>query len=284
MSSLLALALIFCLLPPAASAADLKIVTRQSINDHDSATFTQYLTASRSRFESGRGIDNIAGHRIASIVHHGDTTNRNFTLDLDAHEYTVHETDKRGIQLGAKSYPAKYAGGQLDIWIESTDTGDRQEMFGHTARHIITKDRRVPGPGACSQGSEAEYDGWYIDYSVLPEWRRPTPGVFAIVAGFSGGCRDKIQVHRSGVELGFPIKVITTQTQHAGDQRPDEAQKVLSTTSLLEVIEFSEAPLDPALFEVPADFRQVKELTRMTHPQSLTAWARFKGWLTDIFR
>ena len=259
----LALASISCLLLSAvsATAADLKIVTRQSVNGRDSDTSIQYLSSSRSRFESGKGIDNIARHRIASIVHYGDATNRNFTLDLDAREYTVYDADKRGIQLGAKSWPAKYTGGQLDIWIESTDTGEQQEIFGHTARHIITKERRVPGPGACSTGSEAEYDGWYIDYSVLPEWRRATHGVFNIVAGFSGGCRDKIEVHRSGVELGFPMKVTTSQTQQVRAQRPGSAPEFLRTTSHLEVVEFSEAPLDPALFEVPADFRQVKELT-----------------------
>jgi len=265
---LLASASSLLLLGSSAMGNDLKIVTRQSADGRESTTSIQYLTASSERFETGRPIDNLAGHRIAGIVQHGDVTNHNFTLDLDAHEYTVYETDKRGIALGAKSRQVEYTGGQLDIWIENIDTGERQEMFGHTARHIITRDRRVPGAGACSKGSESEYDGWYIDYSVLPEWRRPEKGKFGIVAGFSSGCRDKIEVHRSGVEPGFPMKV--TSRQLSQRLRPDGSQETVTLTSLTEVIEFSQAPLDPALFEVPPDFRKVDEFTSMNLPRKRT--------------
>lgn len=263
-----------------ARSTDLKIVTRESSNRGPSYTRTQYLSESSSRFESGTGIDNIAGHRIADITHYGESTNEQFVLDLDAHEYVRHATDKWGITLGVKGTPVKYTGGTLDIYIESTDTGERKEMFGHIARHILTKERRLPGPGSCSSSSEAETDGWYIDYSALPEWRRPKAGRFAIAAAFSSGCHDKIQVHRSGVEVGFPLKVTTVNRL---DQRGEDLT-VHSFTSTREVIEFTSARLDPALFAVPPDFRQVKELTNMNRSRDLTAWECFKKRVGDIFR
>ena len=62
--------------------------------------------------------------------------------------------------------PMVDSGGTLKIWIENIDTGERKEIFGHTARHIITREKRIAGPGACSKPSLSETDGWYIDGSV----------------------------------------------------------------------------------------------------------------------
>lgn len=277
------LAAVSCLLLFAipARSTDLKIVTRESSERGQSSTRTEYLTASSSRFESRTRVNNIAGHRIAHITHYGESANEQFVLDLDAHEYVKYDSDKRGIRLGVKGRPVKYTGGTVDIYIDSTDTGETKEMFGHSARHIFTKERRIPGLGSCSIASESESDGWYIDYSALPEWRRPKAGQFAILAGFPSGCLDKIQVHRSGVQVGFPLKMVTTVDNVS---QPGQDLTVHSFTSTSEVIEFRSAHLDPTLFVVPPDFRQVKELTNMNRPGNLTAWESFKKWVGDIFR
>jgi hypothetical protein len=277
--SALASAAIFCLLSLAVPAKnnDLKVVIRESFSLGQTVTSIQYLSSSYSRFEWANGPANIAGHRIADIVHYGESANQRFMLDLDAREYVFYETDKKGIKSNNQGAPFKNGGGTLAIWIESSDTGERRQMFGHTARHIITKERRVPGAGSCSSSSESQTDGWYIDYSALPEWRRPHPGMFFVTAG---NCVDKIEVHRSGVELGFPLKVTTTLRNNL----PGLDSRIVTNTSTLEVVEFTQAPLDPALFVVPSDFRRVPELTcMMKPPRSLTAWERFKNWLSDIF-
>ena len=254
------------------SGNDVKIVVRYSFRDH-AFTSTEYFSGSRYRQQSDAGMDNIEGHHTARIVLRRDITNQNFLLDLDAHEYVAFETDQRGIAVGAKSRPAERTRGMVDIWIESTDTGERQEMFGYTARHIITRERRVPGQDSCSVPSETEMDGWYIDYSFLPEWRQPQGKAFNVV-----GCAgDRIQLHRSGPALGFPIKVVTTFQQIGADSN------VHASTDTREVVELCHAPLDPSLFEVPSDFRPVRKLTSMNRP-TFTAWDRFKGWLADIFR
>ncbi|HXW15829.1 MAG TPA: hypothetical protein VEN79_15090, partial [Terriglobia bacterium] len=230
-----------------------------------------------SRQESKRGTDNVRGHHLATIEHHGDSTNERFVLDLEAHEYVQYEVDRRGLSVGAKSIPASYKG-TIDIWIESTDTGERQVMFGQVARHIITKERRVPGPDSCADSSESETDGWYIDYSAFPQWRRPSYRAFGLA--FGARCLAKPQVHRSGVELGFPLKVTTTLHQ----QMPPPDAKVISYSNTLEVVEFSNAALDPALFVVPSDFRKVSELTNMDRPPNPTVWEGIKEWFRDLFR
>src|SRR5215471_18749043 len=213
------LALASCLLLPTASAAtDLKIVTRHSVSPRFSYTSTEYLSGPHSRQEIDVGSDNMKGHHVANIYTKTDSGNRRFVLDLEGHEYVTYETDQYGVMAGARRVPIvplKSSGGTLDIWIESTDTGESQEMFGHTARHIITREKRVPGAGACSSQSESETDGWYIDYSVLPESRRPRGGVNFLAAG---NCRDKIEFHRSGVQPGFPMKMTIRQTQHLPEQ------------------------------------------------------------------
>lgn len=258
---------------PSSSSNDLKIVVQYSFRDSTSIS-TEYFSGLRYRQQSDARMDNIEGHHIARIVLHRDVTNQNFLLDLDAHEYSAFETDQRGIAVGAKSRPVERKKGTVDLWIENTDTGERQEMFGYTARHIITRERRIPGPDSCSVPSESTMDGWYIDYTFLPEWRQPRGQAFNVVGGCAG---DRLQLHRSGPALGFPIKVVTTHQQTGADS------KMPATTNTREVVELSHAPLDPALFEIPPDFRQVKEFTSMNRP-TLTAWATFKNWLADIFR
>lgn len=260
--------------PTTAPTDDLKIVTRYSFRD-STTTITQYSSGSYRREENSRGMDNVEGHHLATIVHRGDAGNQNFMLDLDAHEYVVFETDQYGVNRAAKPRPANYTG-TIDIWIESTDTGERQQMFGHSARHIITKERRAPRAGSSCSTSETEMDGWYIDDVPLPEWHQaPSRGVTFVTLG---GCRDKPELHLSGVRPGFPMKVTTTHQQMSGQDA-----KVSTSTNTMEVVEMSTEKLDPALFVVPADFRKVNELTYMNKPKYLTAWARFKGWLEDFF-
>ncbi|PYR61754.1 MAG: hypothetical protein DMF85_01445, partial [Acidobacteria bacterium] len=58
---------------------------------------------------------------------------------------------------------------------ETVDTGERKELFGRTARHVITT-RRVTSLGRAKQApGKTVTDGWYIDLdtsiSCDPSWR-----------------------------------------------------------------------------------------------------------------
>lgn len=278
-------------LAPAPSVTGVKIVTRQ-VTGGLTDTRTEYLTADRLRNEWQTQSGDRQGPQMASIIQRGDR-NRVFVLDLQAREYMAYETDSRGITIGARSHAMAPSGGTLDIWIENVDTGERKDFFGHVARHIITKEKRVAGPGACSRGSESETDGWYIEPSIMPEWRQPKkPGAGVVVALVTAAGNenclnkmDKIEVHRTGVEPGFPVKVSTTLNSEM--TRGDGSQRALVSTWGSEVVELKEGPLDPALFEVPADFRRVdalKSWAAAVPRKPLSGWDWLRAKLEEFFR
>jgi hypothetical protein len=275
---------------PNPSIEGIKIVTRQ-ITGGFTDTRTEYLAPDRLRNEWQSQMRDGSGPPMATIILRGER-DRVFMLDLAAHEYITYETDSRGSTVSVKR-PMVDSGGTLKIWIESVDTGERKEFFGHIARHIITREKRVAGPGACSKPSVSETDGWYIDGSVLPAWRQQKKNSFGVVvsaevsAGSNDKCfnkMDKIEVHRSGVETGFPVKITTTMTSEV--TQPDGNTRTLSSTWGSEVVELKEGPLELTLFDVPTDFRRVESLRSWSvqPPRQLTGWEWFKEKLQEMFK
>lgn len=277
-------------LVPSPSVTGVKIVTRQ-VTGGFTDTRTEYLAADRLRNEWQTRSGERVGPSMASIVMRGDR-DRVFVLDLQNKEYVTYETDSRGLALGAKTHPATPSGGTLQIFIESVDTGERKNIFGYQARHIITREKRVPSTGACSRGSESETDGWYIDPSVMPEWRTAKKPGFGVVvasvisAGSSDNCLnkiDKIDLHRTGVDPGFPVKLTTTLTSDVSER--DGSSHMLSSTWGSEVVELHAGPLDPALFDVPPDFHHVDNLRNWSAipRHQPTGWEWFKEKLAEMF-
>jgi hypothetical protein len=291
MPVLLLLALVNLIFLPETPLPGVKIVTRQ-VTGGVSDTRTEYLTANRLRNEWQTHAGDRVGHPMASIIQRAGT-NRIFLLDLQSKQYVSYETDSQGSMLGSKQRPVPNSGGTLQIWINSTDTGERLQMFGHMARHIITTEKRTASPGACSRNSESQTDGWYIDDSVIPDWHHPkgntgvvVASVFAVSAGSACMDRtDKLEVHRSGVETGFPLKISTTMT---GEVPSPEGTRLVASNWGSEVVEFQEGPLDPSLFEVPGDFHKVDALQNWYTPaprrQQLSGWEWLRERLSEIFR
>ncbi|HXO39465.1 MAG TPA: hypothetical protein VN872_12555 [Candidatus Acidoferrum sp.] len=272
------------------SVNGVKIVTRQ-ITGSFTDTRTEYLAPDRLRNEWQSQMRDGSGPPMATIIQRGEH-DRVFMLDLAAHEYITYETDSHGSTVAIKR-PMVESGGTLKIFIENVDTGERKELFGHTARHIITREKRVAGPGACSKPSLSETDGWYIEGSVMPEWHQQKKNTFGVVlaaevsAGSNDKCfnkMDKIEVHRSGVETGFPVKITTTLTSEAA--QPDGSPRTLSSTWGSEVVELKEGPLELTLFDVPKDFTRVESLRSWTAkpPRQLTGWEWFKEKVQEMFK
>jgi hypothetical protein len=276
--------------PPPPSVDGVKIVTRQ-ITSGFIDTRTEYLAADRLRNEWQSQMRDGSGPPMATIILRGER-DRVFMLDLAAREYITYETNSRGTTVGIKPRPMVDSGGTLQIWIENIDTGERKELFGHVARHIITHEKRVAGPGACSKSSVSETDGWYIDGSVMPQWRQQKKNNMGVVVaevstGSSDICfdkMDKIDVHRTGVDTGFPIKITTTLQSEVA--QPDGSSRKLSSTWGSEVVELKEGPLELSLFDVPRDFRLVASLRSWTAqpPKQLTGWEWFKEKVQELFR
>jgi hypothetical protein len=129
----------------------------------------------------------------------------------------------------------------------------------------------------------------------MPEWRRTRkPGsgvvvatVMAVNAGSSCiGKQDHIDVHRAGVDPGFPLKMTTTMKSEVPDL--DGGTRMVSSTWGSEVMELREGTLEASLFEVPGDFRRVEALKSWDvappprHQPS--GWEWLKEKLQEIFR
>src|SRR6202008_4406947 len=143
-------------------------------------------------------------------------------------------------------------GGLVTSTVTTKDTGERKQMFGYTARHIITTMETKSSPDACSQNNtRMEIDGWYIDAAFALDCDinrqytayRPQPT--------AGGCRDRYQTKTIGTaKKGFPV--YEKMTMPSANGAP-------SFSSINEVVEISQATLDQSLFEIPADYRQGEE-------------------------
>ncbi|HEY1936471.1 MAG TPA: hypothetical protein VGJ33_00885 [Candidatus Angelobacter sp.] len=291
MSLAMLLLYVTTLTSPNPSVNGVKIVTRQ-VTGSFTDTRTEYLAPGRLRNEWQSQMRDGSGPPMATIILRGQR-DRIFMLDLTAHEYITYETDPRGTTVGIKPGTIVDSGGTLQIWIDNIDTGERKDLFGHVARHIITREKRVAGPGACSKPSITETDGWYIDPSVMPDWRQQNRNNFGVVvaaevaAVSNDRCfnkMDKIEVHRAGVETGFPVKVTTTLSSES--IQPDGSKRMLSSTWGSEVVELKEGPLELALFDVPKDFQRVESLKSWTAqpPKPLTGWEWFKEKIQEVFK
>jgi hypothetical protein len=97
---------------------------------------------------------------------------------------------------------------------------------------------------------------------------------------------DKIEVHRNGVEPGFPVK-LTTTTRSEVTGRSGSA-RLLASTWGSEILELKQGPLDPSLFEVPGDFRKVDGLKSwipvIPPKRELTGWEWFREKLQEFFK
>jgi hypothetical protein len=68
---------------------------------------------------------------------------------------------------------------------------------------------------------------------------------------------------------------------------PDGSPRIVASNWGSEVTEFFEGPLDPALFEIPGDFRRVDALKNWYSPaprRQLTGWEWFKEKLQEWLR
>lgn len=284
-----------------APATDLKIVTTHTVGPSGipPTVVTHYYTQSRSRreYRNGAGYAAHPGDKTAftwgprqAILQQCDAR-RTYMLDLDAHEFTVTDLDDHGRAKGVQPVHVSEPkdAGSLEIYLDTVDTGERKEMFGHAARHIITRERRVASPGSCAQSNTTETDGWYIDLDVpqgCDGTQRKTGTAIGFVTAGPAGCLKNLQVHRTGVaELGFPVQ--QTVTTHGNYKQADGTEKEFTSTNASDVTELSVSPLDKALFEVPTGFKQVSKLNTQPPVPTTVAiqswWERVKRSVRGIF-
>jgi len=183
--------------------ADTRIVTRY-IADGQTTVTTIYAKGDRLRYNYGSGeslLRECAENRIVQV----DDTAKTY-----------------------RSLPAEPLTAAGSSKMEVTDTGERKELFGYSARHLRVTETAEVGNG------RTETDGWYIDLKGLPSCASPRATAKA------GSTVD-----------GFPASYeIAT---FGGNGRP-------SAKIAMQVTDLSAAPLDPALFEVPSAYKEAGRL------------------------
>ncbi len=100
-----------------------------------------------------------------------------FELNLDASQYsqmpyptnlklqplTKEQLQARGIKMPSPKDSVKPTKPTFRIETVTRDTGERKQMCGYLARHVITTRKEIPLEGSHRQAQESTRDGWYID-------------------------------------------------------------------------------------------------------------------------
>jgi hypothetical protein len=241
-----ALAIAFITTFTGLASADTKVKSRQTSGGQTYEN-TSYIKGKRQRSEMSNG---------QMVVIQQCDLRRNIQIMPQAKVYIVQPYgDTAASSAGtARVNPSQPAtrGGIVTSTVTTKDTGERKQMFGYTARRIITTMETESSPDACSQTkSKMQIDGWYIDAAFALEcdsgvaYKPYNPQQ-------SGGCQDRYVTKQVGVaKKGYPVWEKMTMF--------DPATGAESFSTINEVVEFSNATLDPSLFDVPAGYREVKD-------------------------
>lgn len=243
------------------AAADLKITYKQTTSGQtmESTTMLKGLRE-RSEMRMGQGMDMV---NITQC-----DLKRTIQLSDNARKYVITPMNVTATSAGAAPAPAApssqptRSGGVVTYTTTATDTGERKEMFGFTARHIKTTMVIASSPDACSPSNyKMDLDGWYIDFSYglqceLPQAQTPyNPSA-------AGGCRDRYEFKNAGnVKRGYPL--VETMTMYGADGR-------VVTTTTKEVVELSREPLNAALFDIPTGYTEAASTQELYMPASMS--------------
>jgi len=242
---------IACLLTVTGIAgADTKIKSRQTSGGQTYEN-TSYIKGKRQRSENSGG---------QMITIQQCDLRRNIQLMPMAKVYTIQPYDDAApggtgntttTHMATQNLPVK-KGGVVTSTVTTKDTGERKQIFGYTARHIITTMSMESSPDACSQNNtRIEIDGWYIDATFALDCDLNQQYTAYRPPVRPGGCRDRYETKAIGTaKKGFPVW--EKMTMPGANGAP-------SFSTINEVVEISQATLDQSLFEIPPDYRQVDD-------------------------
>ena len=242
--------------------ADVKIKTKSTSAGQSSEQVT-YIKGKRQRTELSE----------TSVTITQCDLRRSVQLGVPTKTYMVTPFDQNtGAKAAAASpsstggTPEVRRGGVVTSTFTSTDTGERKKMFGYMARRIKTSIQTESSPDACQVNrSRMETDGWYIDAQFVLDCDYGMGGRSYVPPTEPGGCRDEYRTKQIGVaKLGYPVSVTTTIFDDKGQA---------SFTVSQEVLEITNAVLDSALFEAPADYRQVNDMRELYGMPNMTGAA-----------
>ncbi|HEX8492182.1 MAG TPA: hypothetical protein VF658_05020 [Pyrinomonadaceae bacterium] len=232
--------------------ADVKISTKSS-GGGQSMTSTTYIKGARQRTE-GLGYTTIYQCDLKRMIQINDKT-RSYLITPLAGANNSKPAASPAAGTGARR------GGVITYTTTSTDTGERKQMLGLTAKHIKSKTVVEASEGACnSMNMEMETDGWYVD---LPTGQNCSMEAASSFPLDQSECVDEVRYKTEGaVNTGYPIMTTTRMKFNMGADGPE----IPASTSTQEVVDISNATLDRALFEIPAGYKEVKNSQELGSP------------------
>lgn len=238
----------------AIALADVKITTKSTAGGQ-SITSTTYIKGARQRTE-GMGYTSIYQCDLKRTIQINDKTRT----------YMITPLQSANAPAGAKPHApgANHTrrGGIITYTTTVTDTGERREMYGMTARHLKSKTVVEASEGACNpMNMEMETDGWYVDFPGGLDCTTDAAPAFPADAG--SDCVDEVRYKTVGTaKLGQPVMVTTTM-RFKMEGMP---ANMPASTSTQEVVDMSTAKLDAALFDIPAGYKEVKTMQELGSP------------------
>ena len=231
-------------------------------------------------------VDRIYGPQIVHVTR--PDLGQQFELNFDAFQYarmpypavrklqplTKEQLEARGIKIPSPQ-PLKPT---FRIETVTRDTGERKEMFGYTARHVITTRKEIPLEGSRRQAQETIRDGWYIDLEpqFYPYPSPPKPANWPDGQGQSGRLHAYLSagvqrpeeaavpemaeyVDIGEPETGFAVQEVRTSS--SSFRLPDGSTNQMERKSET-VVTIERSVFDAALFEVPSGFKRVPYINR----------------------
>jgi hypothetical protein len=286
-------------------------MTIQFGNVGTSTRHTIYLQSDRKRMEFRNYIGEKEGPRLVAITR--CDLGQMFELNLDTREYTSapyppkpftkEQMEARGLPTTVKYVSVKPT---LRIEVTTTDTGERKEMFGHIARHVLTTRKQIPLEGSHSEPQEAVTDAWYIDAKYIDTTPSDSNDIdlhqrLSCDRKWPEGKKNHAYLHAAGrnqpidkaefvsvgePETGFALdSVTTTKGTYA---LPDGTRKQSDAKHEVRVTQLESGPLDPALFEIPAGFKHVEHIERNPATSASSSsiedfWQRLKASVANLF-
>src|SRR4026209_1551362 len=225
------LSTIFCLVVLSVTAiADTKVKSSQTSGGQTYEN-TSYIKGKRQRSETNGG-------QMVNVTQ--CDLRRNIMIMPATKTYMIQPYDQPATSTAANTTTtpttapstATKKGCLVPSTVTTRDTGERKQIFGYTARHIITTMVMDSSADACSDTKmKMETDGWYIDAAFAIDCDLGSSYKPPQVHG-GGGCQDRYQTKQIGAaKKGYPVYEKMTMFG------PDGRESFATTT---EVVEFSQ--------------------------------------------
>jgi hypothetical protein len=213
---------------------------------------------------SARRKDSAALGTPSAVIRHCDT-GEGYFLDLSRKQYwelkgPSHQFDSRlergGATRGAAPGPSAQAP-KVTVRSRTVESGRPRVLFGRMAHHFVTTAKEFVGDPEGTPRAEETIEGWYwpdvrpVSENCVGDDLAAQPSAWIGVPDPIEGATPVFQ-HSGPSPLGFVVEETRTFRIRSANRAGWETVTIDGR-----VVEFSEGPLDPSVFQIPSGFAKV---------------------------